>query len=139
MTADEVIAAARSCLATPFRHQGRIPGVALDCAGLVVAVARALGLDPVDREGYARTPAHGVLEQALDSQPCLRRLESKNLQQPGDVLLMRFDSDPQHLAILTADHTIIHSYANVGACVEHRFSNAWISRVCSVYRFSDLT
>ena len=41
MTSADIIAIARACLGTPFRHQGRIPGVALDCAGLVVAVAAA--------------------------------------------------------------------------------------------------
>ena len=36
-----MIAAARACLGTPFHHQGRMPGVGLDCIGLViVALAR---------------------------------------------------------------------------------------------------
>ncbi|MBK8745664.1 MAG: peptidase P60, partial [Propionivibrio sp.] len=38
-----ILAAARACIGTPFVHQGRIPGLALDCAGLVVAVAQAIG------------------------------------------------------------------------------------------------
>jgi len=58
MSADEILAAARACLGTPFLHQGRIPGVALDCAGLVVAVAQAIGADYVDRTGYSLSLIH---------------------------------------------------------------------------------
>ena len=39
MNANGIIASARACLGTPFLHQGRIPGVALDCAGLVGIIA----------------------------------------------------------------------------------------------------
>jgi cell wall-associated NlpC family hydrolase len=42
-----IIAAARSWLGVPWRHQGRTrQGV--DCAGLVVLVGRGLGLDDYD-------------------------------------------------------------------------------------------
>ncbi|MBK7357570.1 NlpC/P60 family protein [Propionivibrio sp.] len=105
MTADDIINAARACLGTPFRHQGRIPGVALDCAGLVVAVAKAIGADYNDVAGYGRTPYGGMLESCLCSQPGLD-ISSKADRQPGDILLIRFSGDPQHLAIFTGE-TII--------------------------------
>jgi hypothetical protein len=48
MIADNVIEAARECLGTPFRHQGRIVGEALDCAGVAVHVAERLGYGVLD-------------------------------------------------------------------------------------------
>lgn len=134
MTVADIIAAARACLDTPFVHQGRIPGRALDCAGLVVAVANAVGAEVVDVPGYGRTPSNGMLEDALERQPAMRRVDDR---QPGDILLMRFSGEPQHLAIL-AGETLIHSYANVGKVCEHRFSDVWRARVVRVYRFKEM-
>ena len=130
MTADEIIAAARSALGVPFKHQGRsLSG--MDCAGLVVHVARSLNLDYIDGDGYSRRPYGGLLETALDGQPCLERVTTR---QPGDVLLMRFTGEPQHLGIFTGD-ALIHSYANVGKVCEHWIDEAWARRIARVYRF----
>lgn len=133
MTADEIITAARAVIGVPFRHQGRsLSG--LDCAGLIVHVARSFGLECIDGEAYSRHPSGGMLEATLDSQPCLVRVSEK---QPGDVLLMRFAKDPQHLGIFTGD-TLIHSYEKVGKVCEHRIDEAWARRIVRVYRFKEM-
>lgn len=129
---NEVIAAARSFIGTPFRHLGRTPGKCLDCAGLAVVVANTLGLEVDDRDAYGRVPAGGLLESMLDAQPCLKRVF--RTYQEGDLLLMRFKGDPQHLAICGGD-TIIHAWQAVGKVAEHRFSDEWRSRVVRVYEF----
>lgn len=131
MTPDEVIAAARSALGTPFKHQGRMVGKALDCAGLIIHIVRELGLDHADQSGYARRPSGGLLEQALDGQPCLERVTN---MLPGDVLLFRFRGDPQHLAIFTGEN-LIHAYQPVGKVCEHRLDDDWRSRIVRIYRF----
>jgi cell wall-associated NlpC family hydrolase len=136
MSADDILTAARACLGTPFRHQGRHPGKALDCAGLVVAVAAAIGAEHVDFLGYGRHPANGLLQAALDAQPCLLTVMLAD-RQPGDILLMRFLGEPQHLAIDAGDN-VIHSYQAVGQVCEHRLDAAWQSRIVAVYRFRGL-
>jgi cell wall-associated NlpC family hydrolase len=136
MTADDIIAAARSCLGTPFHHQGRIKGLALDCAGLAVSVAADLGIDYQDIQGYSRLPIRGLLQAALIDQPSLDRVETSAMA-PGDILLMRFGRDPQHLAIYTGQ-TIIHSYASVGMVCEHDLDDEWRRRIVAVYRFRGL-
>lgn len=137
MTADDVIAAARAVLDTPFRHQGRLAGRGLDCAGLGVHVARALGLEYIDDITYGRHPANGLFEAALDRQPCLVRIGDPELRQAGDYLLMRFNREPQHLSIVT-DRGIIHSYREVGKVCEHRLDALWIGRIVRCYRFRGL-
>lgn len=141
MTPQEIIAAARDCLGTPFRHQGRLLGEALDCAGVAVHVARSVGHEVIEVTGYGRTPANGQLQAVLDAQPCLRLVDSHPCgakAQPGDLLLMRFASEPQHVAIL-AEGSIIHAYEDAGKCVEHRLSAVWAARIVRVYRFVGLT
>lgn len=136
----DILAAAQSELGTPFRHQGRTPGGALDCAGLVIVVAEKLGADYVDQQGYSRYPSDGLLESALDAQPCLRRVALVDMQ-PGDVLLMRFNSDPQHLAIFAGRSDvyqaegIIHAWLQARKVCEHVLTDEWRSRIVRVYRF----
>ena len=59
MTPEAIVASARAAIGTPFRHQGREAGRGLDCAGLLVHVAREIGAEPRDRGGYARMPTGG--------------------------------------------------------------------------------
>lgn len=136
MTPAAIVAAARRHLKTPFLHQGRVSGLGLDCAGLVVVVAQEFGLNPADPMGYGRTPFRGLLQQALENEPCIHRVPIAE-RQPGDVLLMRFMGDPQHLAILAGD-TIIHSYSVVGEVCEHTLDAAWQRRIVAVYRFHEV-
>lgn len=133
MTVDDILDAARQCLGTPFRHQGRLIASGLDCAGVAIHVARQIGVGHLDVTGYGRTPANGQLERSLDAQPCLERVALSE-RSPGDLLLMRFASDPQHLAIC-AGETIIHAYEAAGKCCEHRLSSLWEARIVRVYRF----
>lgn len=131
MTPAAIIAAARSAIGTPFRHQGREVGKALDCAGLAVHVAAEVGAECQDFPGYAVRPSGGLLEAALDAQPGLERVFE---MQPGDILLMRFTGDPQHLAIY-AGATIIHAFAAGRKVCEHHLDDVWRSRIVRIYRF----
>jgi len=131
MTPEAIIAAARSAIGTPFRHQGREVGKALDCAGLAIHVAAAVGADYQDSLGYAARPSGGLLEAALDAQAGLVRVFEV---QPGDLLLMRFSGDPQHLALYAGD-TIIHAFAAGRKVCEHRLDDVWRARIVRIYRF----
>ena len=53
-TRDRIIQTALDYLDTPYHHQGRVKGVGVDCAGLVICVARDLGLSDYDLDGYSR-------------------------------------------------------------------------------------
>ena len=137
ITQSDIIAAARQCLETPFRHQGRLLSFGLDCAGVVIHVCRTLGIDAVDAVGYGRTPHDNQLQTTLDAQPVLVRVPSIADRQTGDLLLMRFATDPQHLAIFTGN-TIIHAHEASGRVVEHVLSPVWAARIVAVYRFRDV-
>lgn len=129
-----VVAEARRWLGTPYRHQARLLGVGVDCAGLVLGVGRALGLVDFDYHDYSASPHRGMLRGICDQR--FLRLDDV---EPGCILLMSFVADPaqeQHLAIFTGEGSIVHAYAHAGACVEHRYSNAWSARTRQVYRYA---
>jgi len=129
---DAIIAAARSQIGVKFQHQGRVAGLALDCAGLAAYVAGQIGAEFNELPGYGRVPNNGLMESVLDGQPCLTRVYDR---QPGDILLMRFSREPQHVAIFTGEN-IIHSYEAVGQVCEHRLDSVWEHRIVRIYRFN---
>lgn len=53
----------------------------------------------------------------------------------GCVLLMAFDTEPQHVAICTTLESIIHAHFDVRKCVEHGLDGLWRSRIRAIYRF----
>lgn len=130
MPANNLINAARAYLGKPFRHQGRGPDY-FDCVGLLVTAARDCGLEVVDRTGYPMDP-NGELVPALREN--LEPITGK--PEPGDVLLMRFAKEPQHVGLWTGS-TVIHCYSSVGRVVEHSLSGKWARRVVSVWRFRE--
>lgn len=134
MTADEIVAAARECLDTPFHHQGRIVGLALDCAGVAVHVA-SKWYEVEEPPAYGRLPHDAMLEQWIERQPFLERAA---IPQAGDLLLMRFKGEPQHLAIHAGD-LMIHAYQEFEKTVEHNLDDKWCRRIVRAYRFKGIS
>jgi cell wall-associated NlpC family hydrolase len=96
-----VVDAARSMIDTPFAHQGRTPGLALDCAGLLICVARSLGLiaPDFDVSGYSRRPDGNSLRTYCDLY--MAPIASADLLGFGDVVLVAWRNGlPQHLGIV---------------------------------------
>lgn len=139
-TRADVVAEARTWLGTRFAHQCRARGVGVDCGGLIGGVAMALGIiqtawwadvfDPAFG-GYARQPSLGTLQRICDSfmQPTDDLL-------PGNVMLMRFAREPQHLAFvseLDGRATMIHSMGSIGRVVEHGLDFKWQRRIVQAY------
>lgn len=139
MTRNDIVAAARATIGTPFRHQGRAPGRALDCAGLIVHVANCIGAAVQDVDGYPALP-NGELEATLArhvADGVIVQVALADLQ-PGDIVLMRFEKEPapRHLGIIGFDNTLIHAWAVIRKVGEHRIDDAWRSRFVGAWRFA---
>lgn len=132
---EQLVATARSYIRTPYAHQGRFPGLALDCAGLVVCAARACGIAVNDVAGYSRTPDGVTFLAGIEAQ--MDKVNLKDLQ-PGDVLAFTFLLDPQHAAMVVQVGDVIrvvHAHMRVRQTVEHALDETWIRRICGAYRF----
>ena len=128
---DEMIAAARDCLGTPFHHQGRTPRVGLDCIGLIVVALRAVGCAVRDRLDYGMRPDGRSLVAALREHGAA----AVETVQAGDVLVFRYDHQPQHVALATAPDRMIPSFAPAGRVVETEIGDYWRRRLVGVFRF----
>ncbi|TNE75557.1 MAG: peptidase P60 [Gammaproteobacteria bacterium] len=129
--ADRIVELARECMGTPFRHQGRLPGKYLDCAGLLVHVLKSLGLPVLDNKGYPGRPFDGQLERIFEAEPSLMRIPKADMR-AGDVWVCRIKKAPQHIMIFTGN-TVIHTYSNTGRVVEQDAA-AWVRHITHVYR-----
>jgi cell wall-associated NlpC family hydrolase len=134
---EQILEAARACIGTPFHHQGRLPGVGLDCVGLVVHVGKLRGLTGADYTAYPRNPNGQLVPQLQAAGYVPIQLEARR---PGDLLLFWITpraKRPQHLGIVS-DYGLIHTDAHAGRVVEVRYAGEWIERTCGAYRFPGL-
>ncbi len=137
----QIVACARAHLGVRFAHQGRHAATGLDCLGLLLVSAEAAGLSlrglcpaSLDDRQYGARPDTNYL-QAMLGQHLLP------VQQPafGDVLLLRVEGRPQHLALVTdypaeGELGMIHAYAIARRVVEHRLDAVWRANIAQVYR-----
>lgn len=137
MTAHEV---ARSYLGTPWRHQARRIAVGVDCIGLVICVARELGIVAQDWDvtGYSRIPDGKILMHHLDDR--LTRIDRAELR-PGDVVCVVFDKHPQHVGFV-GDYvhgglSLIHADSKRGCVLETRLVFSDAMRFAGAYRFPE--
>lgn len=130
------IAAARTQVKrrTKFRHMGRTPETGMDCAGLAQWSMKQIGRDVWDMDAYGREPHKDGLRKAM-----VRNLgEPVSDMRPGDVVLMRFQGEPKHVAIL-GDYpggllSVIHTYGPAKRVIEQRLDASLPFEVVEVFR-----
>jgi cell wall-associated NlpC family hydrolase len=130
-TRQQIVDEARAYIGCRWHHQGR-SRAGVDCVGLVIRVAHGLGLSAFDIADYSRQPDPTMMRSLL-----AQHMEPVGQPQIGDVLLMKFEREPQHVAIVT-NQGIIHAYAQARRVVEHRLDSLWKSRIVGAYQFKGI-
>lgn len=123
----DIVRVARTYLGTPFHHQGRVKGHGIDCIGLVVGVAKELGLPHHDLKGYAREPDGITIMREIPKS--LDEIAEAGI---GDVWVFKFGPLPSHAGIRT-DIGMIHTYSLSGKVVEHPLNSTWTRRICGSF------
>lgn len=129
-----IVLIAREWIGTPFHHQGRVKGQGCDCIGLIIGVFAEIGAPAgeVDIADYSMIPDGKFLQQKLSEY--LEQVSFSKIV-AGDILLFRFDKNPQHLAFYSGDGTIIHSYLSARKVVENQLDELWMERLVGCYRY----
>lgn len=140
-TGDQVVAAARTWIGTPYLHQARCRGAGTDCLGLVLGVWKDLGGNfPAPVPAY--TPDWSEPEGREDLLTAARRfLQERPAGQEaaGDVLLFRMRTGrvAKHLGILAVpgpSARFIHAYSGLGV-VESALTDPWRRRIAARFCF----
>lgn len=142
-----IVSEARTWIGTRFCHQGRrkksqADRGGVDCLGLLIGVAGALGLK--DKHGYYLTSSDRLDYSKLPDGSQLRETLAGLLHEiavdvvkAGDIALFRLDGNPQHLGIIS-DYKyglgVIHAYAPSRQVVEHRLDKSWQEKIVAAFR-----
>lgn len=139
-----IVSEARTWLGVPYQHQARNRAVGVDCAGLVIVVARAVGAVPADFDisNYSAQPDGTLLDRCGG---LMSRIDIEAVQ-PGDIVATRFEADPCHLGIL-GDYrhgglSLIHALRardGHGRVVEHRVDPTNRARIVAAFALPGVT
>ena len=135
---DQIIAAARSLKGTPFQHQGRIPGIGLDCAGVPIAVANICEITAAfDFRRYSHFPRPEMVRRELTNNldPVPGGIAAAR---SGDVVYLADHGYATHMGIVAEIDgylTLIHSSKRDGGVVESRIDEDLARDVRGVFSF----
>lgn len=133
--AERFVSAARALKGARWRHRGRKPW-AVDCVGLVVLSAQAVGLRTEAPRIYGREPWDDSLRRALCTH--FGSAHPPASAEAGDVALIRWrKGEPSHLAIV-GHHpdgwlTLIHAH-NIHGVVEHSLAPPFDTVIVEIYK-----
>jgi len=139
ITRADVVATARKYVETPTVHQGRTLGKGVDCIGLIICVARDLGILGFDEREYRTYRAR----TAPGSQGLIKNLsglcgEPTDEYGPGSILVMFINKRkrrPQHLAIASDRNRMIHAHQRFQRVVEHNISEIYTSLILCAFNY----
>lgn len=132
-----IVETARAWIGTPYRHQGRHKGRAIDCIGLIIGVGADLGVTIKAPTNYSESPSGEMLVREADQQFIT---PAHTEMAPGDIAVLWGWSrnEPQHFAIVGnfgPRLTMIHAFSKRRQVVEHGFDDFWSKRFVRLYNF----
>lgn len=118
---EQIVAAAREWIGTPYHHHQSLKGVGVDCLGLVTGVAVELGIEGeynkdtfAQFRGYSHNPNPRMMGKAMR-----RFLTPIENPQIGDIAWVETRPGmPSHLAIKSGDKLVIHACGIVKKVIE---------------------
>ena len=128
-----LVEAARALVGAPFSYRGRAGRGGVDCSGLVVCSARAVGVPAPDFTVYPDTFVGDGFRAAWAAFCDPIALDDVL---PGDVLLCRTRRQVGHSHLVTERGTTIHAARRRGV-VEEPIDGAFVRRVDSAVRIRE--
>ncbi len=130
---DAIVAAARGCIGTRFRSQGRASGLGLDCVGVALIAARAAGVLDLVLPAYTLSGDNDYrVDAILEDSGCLALGDEP--PQPGDLIVVAPAPGRRHLAVVT-DTGLVHAHAGLASVVEAPADPGWLP--VSAWRLPD--
>ncbi len=118
--APAIVAAARACVGARFRPQGRGAATGLDCVGVALAAAAAIGLRPALPPYRLGSDGEALLGTVLAGLGCV----NVAVAAPGDLIEVAPAPQRRHLAVMTPAG-VVHAHAGLGRVVEGPLDPAW--------------
>ena len=134
---EEIVAAARGWLGTPYRHQASLKGVGCDCLGLLRGVWREVCGDEPPRIPHYRADwrdVRGAVDLMVLAEALL--LPAGPEPEAGQIVLFRLHRSlpPKHCGILVAPGRFVHAQERFGV-IETTLDRTWRRRMAGVLAF----
>lgn len=139
-----IVAAARTWIGTPYRHQASLRGAGCDCLGLIRGTFRDVyGYEPEQPEAYSPNWAEETGEETMRDAARRHLIEIDSVPfrdgaplTIGDVVLIRVKErgPAKHSAITSGPVMIIHAYDR-HAVAECTLPDAWRRRIAYAFQF----
>lgn len=148
----DIISKAREWIGTPYHHAAAVKGVGSDCTGLLIGVARELGI-PVTADMTYRFGDDDLIKlhntflyycEQLEEEavitpfppPCRgNKVTQEYPLQDGDMLLFRGRHIFHHVAFYSkTTNTMIHVFPSAGVVSEHEYTDEWRKLLYAAYR-----
>jgi NlpC/P60 family putative phage cell wall peptidase len=138
---DNIVAAARRWIGTPYQHQASLRNVGCDCLGLVRGMWRDVyGEEPEDTPPYVADWAESSQQEALAEAARRHMTEIAPCDaKAGDLLLFRWRTHlpAKHAGIMSGAEQMIH--AQDGARVAEVWLTPWWKRrIAFAFRFPEV-
>ena len=134
ITREALVKAVLQHVGTRWHHQGRTPGVGLDCIGLYVVSAVGLGAALQDFQGYGPIPRPEILMAQVQRQ--LVEV-SRDERQVGDLLCFAAPESgkPSHFGVLVAraPDRMVHAFAKHRRVALEPVADQWVAALHSVW------
>lgn len=141
MTREEIAAAARRWIGTPYHHQASCRGVGCDCLGLVRGVWReVIGAEPELVPPYSADWAEeSGQETLLDA--ARRHFVPTETIRTGTLLVFRWTNKTpsKHVGIAVANDRFVHAYDCATRAVEGALVRSWRRRLSGTFDFPGVT
>lgn len=130
--------AANTMVGTPFHHQGRLPGIGLDCVGLLLCAAQRGGV-PIEPEREDERCYSRRIESERLLRGLRRRFDERGPHEtigPGSILALwkRRRGLAQHVGIVAPSGVdLIHVDARAGV-TRSSLDGLWGDRIVSQFR-----
>jgi len=118
-----IVRAARACIGTPFRPQGRRPGEGLDCVGVVTAALAGAGIVVDPPRDYALSDTRDRDIDAPFIMAGLVRVPDTQCT-AGDIIVFHVSCRQRHLAVMTGSG-IVHAHIGLRRVVETPLPLPW--------------
>lgn len=105
-----VVLEARSWLGTPYVHTGRIKGVGVDCAQLLIAVFAAAGVIEEFDPGHYTHDWYMNQSEELYLGHLMRYAVRTEDPQPGDIAVYAFGKCVSHGGIIVEPGYMVHAF-----------------------------
>lgn len=135
---EKFLNACLECVGTKYHHLGRKMGVGLDCLGVPIYASKKVGIyKNGDCSDYSMMPDGKILLERLTNNLILK---DKNDLKNGDILLMRFNKEPQHVAIYFKENgleKIVHASYYHRKCTVEIYDQEYKNKTVFAFQFND--